>query len=143
MTKGWPSCSWSLAAMMRAAMSVACPGGHGTITLTGRLGYACAATGRQKAKTRETPKTGSSAASSSEGSWIRPAVEQQVLAGNVPRLGAAQIGACVAELLDGAESARGVRVGARFAELIDRLSGRLGVERQVRAQAVGLERPGE
>src|SRR3954468_7300723 len=38
-TNGWPSCCCSFSATTRAAMSVACPGGHGTTTLTGRFGY--------------------------------------------------------------------------------------------------------
>src|SRR5678815_108821 len=42
MTKGWPSDSCSFCATTRAAMSVAWPGGHGTTTRTGRVGYACA-----------------------------------------------------------------------------------------------------
>src|SRR3954454_21797674 len=38
-TKGWFSDSWSFCATTRAAMSVACPGGHGTTTRTGRFGW--------------------------------------------------------------------------------------------------------
>jgi hypothetical protein len=41
-TNGWPSATCSFSATTRAAMSVACPGGQGTTTLMGRLGYACA-----------------------------------------------------------------------------------------------------
>src|SRR3954465_11689249 len=42
MTNGWPSDSCSFCASMRAAMSVAWPGGQGTITFTAWLGYDCA-----------------------------------------------------------------------------------------------------
>src|SRR5947207_12866000 len=41
-TNGWPSSCCSFSATTRAAMSVACPGGHGTMIRTGWLGYGCA-----------------------------------------------------------------------------------------------------
>src|SRR4029079_13964625 len=42
MTKGWPSCCESFSPTMRAARSVAWPGGQGMMTFTGLLGYCCA-----------------------------------------------------------------------------------------------------
>src|SRR5688572_1999909 len=82
-------------------------------------------------------------ASSSEGSWISPAVEQQVLAGNVPRLRAAEIGAGVAELLNGAEPFRRIRLPAGLGQVGRALAQPLGVELEVGAQPVGVERAGQ
>src|SRR5205823_6835938 len=79
----------------------------------------------------------------SERPRIGAAVQQQVLAGNVTRLRAAQVGAGIAEFLDAAEAARRVRLGAGLAQLLVALAARLGVELEVRAQPVGVERAGQ
>src|SRR5207302_8933126 len=79
----------------------------------------------------------------SERPRVSTAVEQQILAGNVTCLRAAQVGAGIAELLDAAEAARRVRLGARLAQLLVALAARLGVVLEVRAQPVGVERAGQ
>src|SRR5256885_1648262 len=137
MTKGWPSCSCSFCAIMRAAMSVACPGGHGTTTLTARAGYGCASTPALKSM----QKIKAARCLISEGPGIGPAVHQQVLAGNVTRLRAAEICAGVAELLRGAEAPGRIRFRAAAAQLVVALAACLGVEFEVGAQAIGVERP--
>src|SRR6267378_1629835 len=79
----------------------------------------------------------------SERPRVGAAVQQQILAGNVTRLRAAQIGAGIAEFLDAAEAARRVRLGAGLAQLLVAPAARLGVELEVRAQPVGVERAGQ
>src|SRR5688572_32633544 len=77
----------------------------------------------------------------SEGPRVGAAVHQQILAGNVPRLRAAEKGAGITELLGGAASARGIGVGTNLAKLGGGLANLLRVEFEVGAQPVGLERP--
>src|SRR3954467_15190751 len=67
-------------------------------------------------------------------------VEEKILAGDEARLRAAQIGAGGAELLDGAEALGRVGLGARLAQLLAALAARRGIEIEVGAQPVGLER---
>src|SRR4029078_5471080 len=87
--------------------------------------------------------------SSSEGiailerAGVEAAIHQQVLPGDEARLGAAQEGAGVAELVDGAEAPRRVCLGAPAPQLLRRLPGLLRIELEVSAQPVGLERPGQ
>src|SRR5258706_998363 len=77
-----------------------------------------------------------------EGTGVDAAVDQEVLAGDVARLGAAQIGAELAELLGRAEAAGGNRLLPLALDLLGRLAlllpGKLGVA----YQPVGPQGPG-
>src|SRR5687767_3848695 len=75
-----------------------------------------------------------------ERSRVGTAVHQQILPRNEAGLGAAEIGAGIAELLGAAEAASGIGIGAHLAQLGGGLAGFLGVEFQVGTQPVGLER---
>src|SRR5574340_945115 len=79
----------------------------------------------------------------SERARIRPAVEQQVLAGDEAGVGAAQEGAGVAEFGRVAEAAGGIGVHARAAHLLVGLAARLGARHERGLQAIGVERPGQ
>src|SRR3990172_9900937 len=72
----------------------------------------------------------------SEGSRERPAVQQQVLPGDVAGVRAAEERAGGAELLDGAEAPGRVGLGARFRQFLHRFAEFFRVEREVAAQAV-------
>src|SRR5260221_4635446 len=69
-----------------------------------------------------------------EGTGVDAAVDQEVLAGDVPRLDAAQVGAELAELLGRAEAAGGNRLLPLALDLLGRLAlllrGQLGVADQ-------------
>src|SRR5690349_6203688 len=100
MMNGWPSASCSFCATTRAAMSVAWPGVQGTITFTARFGYGCASAPLQaSAQSRATTLFigDSSSAPILERTRVRAAVDEEVLAGDVARLRAAEVGAGVAE----------------------------------------------
>src|SRR6266705_5657225 len=78
-----------------------------------------------------------------EGTGVDAAVDQEILAGDVARLDAAQIGAELAELLGRAEAAGGNRLLPLALDLLGRLAlllrGKLGVA----LQPVGPEAPGK
>src|SRR4051812_36148040 len=147
MTKGCPVCSCSFCATMRAAMSVAWPGGQGTITLTAWLGYGCATA----AAVRKNETTASSAfmdppprtSAILERAGVGTTVHEEVLSGDEARLRAAQIGARVAELLDRAEAAGGIGLRPRLRQFGRRLAEFFGVEFKVGAQAVGVKGTGK
>src|SRR5258706_5862492 len=75
-----------------------------------------------------------------ERAGVVAAIDQKILAGEVARLCAAKISAVVAEFLGGAETAGGTAFLARALELLGRLALLLGVELEVRAQAIGPHR---
>src|SRR6266853_1979609 len=79
----------------------------------------------------------------SERAGVDAAVDQEILAGNVARLHAAQIGAELAELLGRAEAARGNRLLDVPPHLFHGLAFLLRGELGVALQPVGPEAPGE
>src|SRR5947209_18316709 len=79
----------------------------------------------------------------SERAGVDAAVDQEILAGDVARLHAAQIRAELAELLGGAEAARGNRFLDVPPHLFHGLALLLGGELGVALQPVGPEAPGE
>src|SRR5512134_3813329 len=90
-----------------------------------------------------TERTGDASHFHLERSGVRAAIHEQVLSGDEPGLRAAEEGARVAELLDGAEAAGGIRLRARSSQLGGGLAKLLRIELEVGTQPVGLKRSGQ
>src|SRR6267142_5818905 len=78
-----------------------------------------------------------------ESAGVDAAVDEEILPGDIAGLGAAQIGAQVAEFLGRAEAARRDRFFKIPLDLLDGLALLLRVELGVALQTIGPEPPGE